>query len=161
MRDTFAGVEVTCVDAGMPVVLLRASDLGITGYESPTELEANDTLTQKVEEIRLLAGAAMGLGDVRDATVPKMSLVAPPRAGGAISTRTFIPHRVHTSIGVRRRHFGRRGSAAARIRGARRTSTPERSIVAGPSDRAPDRVLRRGGGADRRPEPATQSAAAQ
>ena len=100
MRDTFAGIEVTCVDAGMPVVLLRASDFGITGYESPTELEANSTLTQKVEEIRLLAGPAMGLGDVRDATVPKMSLVAPPRAGGAISTRTFIPHRVHTSIGV-------------------------------------------------------------
>jgi 4-oxalomesaconate tautomerase len=100
VRDTFAGVEVTCVDAGMPVVLLRASDFGITGYESPTELEANSTLTQKVEEIRLLAGPAMGLGDVREATVPKMSLVAPPRAGGAISTRTFIPHRVHTSIGV-------------------------------------------------------------
>jgi 4-oxalomesaconate tautomerase len=100
VRNTFAGVEVTCVDAGMPVVLLLASDLGVTGYESPKELEANTALTGKVEEIRLLAGAAMGLGDVRDTTVPKMSLVAPPRAGGAIATRTFIPHRVHTSIGV-------------------------------------------------------------
>ncbi|HUG50289.1 MAG TPA: PrpF domain-containing protein, partial [Terrimesophilobacter sp.] len=100
VRDTFAGIEVTCVDSGMPVVLLRARDFQITGYESPTELEANDTLTRKVEEIRLLAGPAMGLGDVREATVPKMTLVAPPRTGGAISTRTFIPHRVHTSIGV-------------------------------------------------------------
>lgn len=100
VRNRFAGIEVTCVDAGMPVVLLRAQDLGITGYESPKDLEANAALTGKVEEIRLLAGPAMGLGDVRDATVPKMSLVAPPRAGGAICTRTFIPHRVHTSIGV-------------------------------------------------------------
>jgi len=100
VRDTFAGIDVTCVDAGMPVVLLLASDLGVTGYETPEELEANSALKQKVEQVRLLAGAAMGLGDVTDATVPKMSLLAPPRSGGALSTRTFIPRRVHTSIGV-------------------------------------------------------------
>jgi 4-oxalomesaconate tautomerase len=100
VRDSFAGFEVTCVDAGMPVVLIRADALGISGYESPAELEQSAVLTRSIESVRLLAGAAMGLGDVTDATVPKVSIVAAPRAGGSLSTRTFIPKRVHTSIGV-------------------------------------------------------------
>lgn len=98
--DTVAGVEVTLIDNGMPVVLLRSSDLGVTGYESCEELEADDGLGQQLEEIRLLAGPLMNLGDVARATVPKLTLLSPPRAGGAISTRTFIPHRCHQAIGV-------------------------------------------------------------
>lgn len=98
--DTLAGVEVTLIDNGMPVVLLRASDLGVTGYESCEELEADGRLRHQMEEIRLLAGPLMNLGDVTRATVPKLTLVATPRAGGAISTRTFIPHRCHQAIGV-------------------------------------------------------------
>ncbi|HSK07788.1 MAG TPA: 4-oxalomesaconate tautomerase [Acidimicrobiia bacterium] len=98
--DTLAGVEVTLIDNGMPVVLLRAADLAITGYETCEELEADARLRHQLEEIRLHAGPLMNLGDVTTATVPKMTLVAPPRAGGAISTRTFIPHRCHQSIGV-------------------------------------------------------------
>ncbi|MEV0595708.1 4-oxalomesaconate tautomerase [Nonomuraea cavernae] len=100
VRDEIAGVETTCVDNGMPVVLIAARALGVTGYESPAELEGDETLKAKVEEIRLRAGELMGLGDVRATTVPKMTLVAAPRDGGTLSTRTFIPHRVHTSIGV-------------------------------------------------------------
>jgi len=98
--DTLAGVEVTLIDNGMPVVLLRASDLGVTGYETCEELEADDRLRHQLEEIRLLAGPLMNLGDVTLATVPKLTLMATPRAGGAISTRTFIPHRCHQAIGV-------------------------------------------------------------
>ncbi|HEY0000238.1 MAG TPA: PrpF domain-containing protein [Actinoplanes sp.] len=98
--DTFAGIEVTCVHAGMPVVLVQAADLGISGDEPPQALEENDALRATVEAIRLAAGPAMGLGDVRDSTVPKISIVSPPRHGGTVSTRTFIPHRVHTAIGV-------------------------------------------------------------
>ncbi len=98
--DRIAGVDVTMIDNGMPVVLVRAADLGKTGAESPAELEADAALKARVEEIRLLCGERMNLGDVRKKTVPKMSLVAPPRAGGALSTRTFIPHRVHEAIGV-------------------------------------------------------------
>jgi 4-oxalomesaconate tautomerase len=98
--DVIDGVSVTCVDNGMPVVLLRASDLGKTGYESPDELEADDALRTRVESIRLKAGPLMNLGDVAQKTVPKMSLIAPAQAGGVIATRTFIPHRVHQSIGV-------------------------------------------------------------
>ena len=100
VRNDIAGVETTCVDNGMPVVLMAAEAFGLTGYESPSELEDNTTLKAKVEEIRLQAGELMGLGDVQTTTVPKMTLVAAPRGGGTISTRTFIPHRVHTSIGV-------------------------------------------------------------
>jgi 4-oxalomesaconate tautomerase len=98
--DLVNGVEVTCIDNGMPVVCLNAADFGITGYETPAELEANVELKARVEEIRLLVGPLMNLGDVTNKTVPKMSLLAPATAGGLLHTRTFIPHRVHESIGV-------------------------------------------------------------
>jgi len=98
--DEIDAVQVTCIDNGMPVVLLRAMDLGKTGYESPAELEADEALKARLEAIRLQAGPKMNLGDVAERTVPKMSLIAPAQHGGAIATRTFIPHRVHQSIGV-------------------------------------------------------------
>jgi 4-oxalomesaconate tautomerase len=100
VRDRFDGVDVTCIDNGMPVVVMAATDLDCTGYETPAELEANAALKQRVESIRLQAGRAMKLGDVTNKTVPKMCLVAPPQAGGAICTRNFIPKRVHKAIGV-------------------------------------------------------------
>lgn len=100
VADTIEDVEVTLIDNGMPVVVLSASDLEVTGYESCGDLEANGRLREKLEEIRLLAGPLMNLGDVTSATVPKLTLVASPRAGGAINTRTFIPHRCHQAIGV-------------------------------------------------------------
>ncbi|WP_329169350.1 4-oxalomesaconate tautomerase [Streptomyces sp. NBC_01685] len=99
-RDVIAGTEVTCVDNGMPTVLIPAGALDVTGYESPRELEENTGLRERVERIRLEAGPLMGLGDVRGTTVPKLSLLAPPAQDGAVTTRTFIPHRCHTSIGV-------------------------------------------------------------
>ena len=98
--DRIAGVEATLIDNGMPVVVLRASDVGVTGYETCEELEANADLSRKLEEIRAIAGPLMNLGDVSQATVPKLTLLSPPRADGAISTRTFIPHRCHRAIGV-------------------------------------------------------------
>lgn len=99
-RDTVNGIELTAIDNGMPVVVMRASDFGKTGYESPEELEADADLKAKIESIRLKVGPMMNLGDVGKKTVPKMCLVAKPRAGGAICTRNFIPHRVHEAIGV-------------------------------------------------------------
>jgi len=98
--DEIDGIAVTCIDNGMPVVLIRAADLGKTGYESPEDLEADDVLKARVESIRLKVGPMMNLGDVAQKTVPKMSLIAPAQSGGVIATRTFIPHRVHQSIGV-------------------------------------------------------------
>lgn len=98
--DLVDGVEVTCVDNGMPVVVARAADLGITGYESPAELAGNAGLTERVQSLRLAAGHLMGLGDVTAASVPKTTLVALPVDGGTICTRTFIPVRPHTAIGV-------------------------------------------------------------
>ncbi|WP_160668709.1 4-oxalomesaconate tautomerase [Pseudarthrobacter sp. ATCC 49987] len=98
--DRAADVDVTCVDNGMPSVLLRAADLGVTGDEPPEELEADANLAARLAELRLAAAGLMGMGDVSGATVPKLVLLAPPRAGGAIATRSFLPARVHTSIGV-------------------------------------------------------------
>jgi 4-oxalomesaconate tautomerase len=99
-RDRVDGLEITCIDNGMPVVVMRAADLGKTGYESPEALEADAELKARIEAIRLAVGPLMNLGDVARKTVPKMCLVAPAQHGGAISTRNFIPHRVHEAIGV-------------------------------------------------------------
>ena len=84
----------------MPMVLLRAADLGRTGYETVAELNADSALKARVEALRLAAGHLMGLGDVTRKTYPKMCLVAAPRAGGSLSTRCFIPHVCHDAIGV-------------------------------------------------------------
>ncbi|MFD6286071.1 4-oxalomesaconate tautomerase [Streptomyces sp. NPDC060205] len=99
-RDLVADTPVTCVNNGMPTVLIAASSLGVTGYEEPADLEADRQLGARLREIRLAAGELMGLGDVENTTVPKLSLLAPPVDGGAVMTRTFIPVRCHTSIGV-------------------------------------------------------------
>ena len=98
--DTVDGIDVTCIDNGMPVIILRASALGVTGAETPAQLESNVTLAAKIEDIRLKMGPRMNLGDVTRKTVPKMCLVSAPRNGGSIATATFIPHRVHEAIGV-------------------------------------------------------------
>lgn len=98
--DVIDGVEVTMIDNGMPCVVMRAADMGITGDETREALEANEALRAKLESIRLKCGPLMNLGDVEKKSVPKMTMVSPPRNGGAISTRTFIPHRCHASIGV-------------------------------------------------------------
>lgn len=98
--DMIDGVEVTMIDNGMPVVVMRAADLGISGSESPADLEADASLRARLESIRVQAGHLMCLGDVTDTTVPKLTMVSSPTAGGDISTRTFIPHRCHEAIGV-------------------------------------------------------------
>jgi len=98
--DEIEGIEVTMIDNGMPCVVMRAADLGITGREAPASLEADETLRATLEAIRLKAGRLMNLGDVSEKSVPKMTMVSPPQQGGTISTRTFIPHRCHAAIGV-------------------------------------------------------------
>ena len=91
---------VTCIDNGMPLVILRAQDVGRTGAETVAELNADTELKARLEALRLAISPLMGLGDVRDKNYPKMTLIAPPRAGGALATRSFIPHVCHDAIGV-------------------------------------------------------------
>ncbi len=98
--DIIDGIPVTCIDNGMPVVIINAADMGISGTESREALEANEALKAKLESIRLKVGPMMNLGDVTYKSVPKMTMVSAPTQGGCISTRTFIPHRCHASIGV-------------------------------------------------------------
>lgn len=98
--DEIEGVEITMIDNGMPCVVIRAADVGVSGRETPAELEANVELRGRLERIRLAAGPRMNLGAVAELTVPKLTLVSPPTAGGAVATRTFIPHRCHQAIGV-------------------------------------------------------------
>ncbi len=100
--DMIDGVACTLIDNGMPCIVMAAADLGATGYETREELEGDGfaAIRAKIESIRLAAGPLMNLGDVTAKSVPKMFLVAPPKDGGAICTRSFIPHRAHATIGV-------------------------------------------------------------
>ncbi|WP_394542011.1 4-oxalomesaconate tautomerase [Pantoea sp. SGAir0418] len=98
--DRFDDIDVTCIDNGMPVVLIRAADLQRSGLETREQLDQDEELKSRLESIRLQAGPRMNLGDVTHRTVPKMTIVAAPTQGGTLTTRTFIPHRCHASIGV-------------------------------------------------------------
>lgn len=98
VREQFDGVEVTCIDMAMPMVLMHAEALGKTGYESPAELDADQALLQRLESIRLQAGRAMGLGDVSQMVIPKPVLLSPARHGGSLNTRYFMPHNCHRSL---------------------------------------------------------------
>lgn len=100
VRDVIKGVDCTMIDNGMPIVILRAADFGLTGTESREDLDADTDLKSRLEAIRLAVGPIMNLGDVKEKSVPKMTLVSPAQNGGTISTRSFIPHRCHASIGV-------------------------------------------------------------
>ncbi len=98
--DVIDGVACTLIDNGMPCVILRASEMGITGAETRDALDGKSDLKAGIGSIRLQAGQMMTLDDVTEKSVPKMILVAPPQAGGTISTRSFISHRCHATIGV-------------------------------------------------------------
>ncbi|MCQ0969774.1 4-oxalomesaconate tautomerase [Paracoccus sp. TK19116] len=100
VTDTINGVDCTLIDNGMPCVIVAAADLGLSGQEDRDTIEAMGDLKARIEHIRLQAGPMMNLGDVTEKSVPKMTLVSAPMKGGAISTRSLIPHRVHATIGV-------------------------------------------------------------
>ena len=100
VKDVIDGVDVTCIDNGMPLVILRAADVGRSGYESVAELNADTALKTRIERLRIACGHAMGLGDVSAKNYPKMTLIAPARHGGSLATRSFIPHVCHDAIGV-------------------------------------------------------------
>ncbi len=100
VADTIQGVAVTLIDNGMPCVVMKAQDVGITGYEDREWLDNATDLKARIEAIRLEVGPLMNLGDVKEKSVPKMMLVAPPKHGGAVTVRSFIPHRAHATIGV-------------------------------------------------------------
>lgn len=98
--DVVDGIRMTCVDNGMPVVVMNAADLGVRGTETPDALDANQALKTQLESIRLQIGSKMNLGDVVKKSVPKLCLVSPAQRGGLVMTRTFIPHVCHKTIGV-------------------------------------------------------------
>jgi 4-oxalomesaconate tautomerase len=98
--DMIDGVACTLIDNGMPLVVMDAVALGLSGQESRETLDADTQLKTRLEAIRLVAGPMMNLGDVAEKSVPKMTLVSKSNAGHAICTRSFIPHRCHATIGV-------------------------------------------------------------
>ena len=100
VRDEIEGIAVSCVDLAMPMVIAKASDFGVTGYKPKAELDADAALLKRMEEVRLVAGSMMGMGDVAGQVVPKFCLVAPPRHGGAVTSRYFVPEACHAAHAV-------------------------------------------------------------
>jgi 4-oxalomesaconate tautomerase len=100
LRDTIDGIEVTCMDVAMPVVIARAADFGLTGLESAEELDANTAFYARMEPIRLEAGRRMGMGDVSASVTPKFAFLAPPQHGGTITARYFMPWKCHPTMAV-------------------------------------------------------------
>lgn len=100
LRDEIDGIEVTCMDVAMPMVIARAADFGLTGYETVAELDDNTAFFAKMEAIRIEAGARMGMGDVRNSVTPKFGLLAPAVNGGTIAARYFMPWKTHPSMAV-------------------------------------------------------------
>jgi len=99
-KEEIDGIPVTCMDVAMPMVIMKAADLGKTGYESKVELDADADMRKRLSNIRLEAGRRMGLGDVTAKVIPKVGLIAPPRAGGSITSRYFVPHNCHAAHAV-------------------------------------------------------------
>ena len=100
VRDVIDGVEVTCIDVAMPMIMLRATDFGLTGYEGRGEINPNKALFARIEPIRREAGRRMGFGDVTDKVIPKVGLLSPPRDGGTIASRYLTPHALHAAHAV-------------------------------------------------------------
>ncbi|WP_305972111.1 MULTISPECIES: 4-oxalomesaconate tautomerase [unclassified Mameliella] len=100
LRDEIDGIEVTCMDVAMPIVIARAEDFGLTGYESAADLDANTDFFARFEAIRVEAGKRMGMGDVTKSVTPKFGILAPARDGGTIATRYFMPWNTHPSMAV-------------------------------------------------------------
>lgn len=100
LRDTIDGIEVTCMDVAMPLVIARASDFGLSGYESAEDLDGNRSFFDRMERIRIEAGERMGMGDVSNSVTPKFGLLAPANDGGTIATRYFMPWKTHPTMAV-------------------------------------------------------------
>ncbi|MEX0317586.1 MAG: 4-oxalomesaconate tautomerase [Ruegeria sp.] len=100
LRDTVDGIELTCMDVAMPMAIARAEAFGLTGYESADDLDGNSAFLDRMESVRVKAGALMGMGDVSKSVTPKFGLLAPPRNGGTIATRYFMPWNTHPSMAV-------------------------------------------------------------
>lgn len=96
--DVIEGLDVTAIDCAIPMVLMRATALGLTGYEDPQALTSNSDLIEKLTRIRVRAGMLMGLGDVTDTVIPKPVLIAPARKGGTVSVRYFMPEECHPAL---------------------------------------------------------------
>jgi len=100
LQEEIDGIPVTLIDVSVPMMILRAGDLGKTGYETPAELDADRAFFAKLEALRMEAGRRMGLGDVSGKVIPKVAMLAPPRTGGVIAARYFVPHKTHAAFAV-------------------------------------------------------------
>ena len=98
---TIAGrrARLSLLDAGAPVALLRAGDLGLTGDEDPAELAP---WLPELIAVRAQAAIRMGLarpGEPAPQAVPKVGIVGEPR-GDRIGVRMVSMQEFHPAIGL-------------------------------------------------------------
>jgi 2-methylaconitate cis-trans-isomerase PrpF len=96
--DTIGGIQVSCVDVAIPMIIVRAADMGKTGYESKAELDADKDFLTRLEAMRIEASEAMGMGDPTGRVVPKFCIISEPRSGGNINARYFVPQECHATF---------------------------------------------------------------
>jgi 2-methylaconitate cis-trans-isomerase PrpF len=150
--DRIAGVDVSCVDVAMPMILMRAKDFGLTGHESRAEIDAMKDLVGRIEPIRLEAGRMMGLGDVSKKVIPKVGLLAAPKGEADVASRYFTPWAIHATLAVT---GGICVSSALSIEGSvahevarRSTANPRDVVISHPSGQIEVRLTTSGRGKD-------------
>ncbi|MGX4769505.1 4-oxalomesaconate tautomerase [Bradyrhizobium guangdongense] len=96
--DRIDGIDVSCIDAAMPVMLVRAADLSCTGREAPSDF-ADSSFRARLETLRIEAGRLMGFPDAANMVIPKPVLIA-PASGVTLNVRYFMPHDCHSALAV-------------------------------------------------------------
>ena len=98
--DTFDGINVTCFDLATSMMICDAREFNILGNENSKELNNNKKLLDRIEQIRLLAGIKMGMGDVGGKVLPKVSLLSKSINKNSIISRYFTPYSCHETHAV-------------------------------------------------------------
>ena len=100
VADSIEGMEVTCMDVAMPMVIAKACDFGLTGQETPEELDSNVEFFEHMERVRLAAAIKMGMGDCTQSVTPKFGLVARDSRVDHLIVRYFMPWNTHPTLAV-------------------------------------------------------------
>jgi 2-methylaconitate cis-trans-isomerase PrpF len=96
-KEDLCGIEATLIDCAIPMVHMRASDFGLTGGESPAQLNETPGLLERLHDLRVEAGRRMGIHGAEHRVVPKPVLlsVAPD---GRLRVRYFVPDQCHLAL---------------------------------------------------------------
>ena len=99
-KSIIQGVEVSMVDAGNLMILMKAKDFGLDGSERPGFFVNHPEIMKKLEDIRLEAARLAGMGNVCNSVLPKIGLLSKARKGGCIKSQYFTPKTMHPTHAI-------------------------------------------------------------